>query len=90
MKILFESQTAICLREIIQPPTKYKLSASLEQKSSNRDLQEYTNICFQVLQECSPWASRNGAVQMLFLTPTRNIRNMFLVVLREDTFRVAE
>ena len=30
-------------------------------------------FAFKVLQECSSWASRNGAVQMFFLTPNRNM-----------------
>ena len=38
---------------------------------------------FQVLQECSSWASINGAVLMLFQTPTKN---MFLDVLQEYIF----
>ena len=36
----------------------------------------YRNIqtfSFKVLQESSSWASGNGAVQMIFLTPNRNI-----------------
>ena len=37
----------------------------------------------QELREYSSWASRNGAMQMFFLTPTRN---MFLAVLRECIF----
>ena len=28
---------------------------------------------FKVFQECGSWASRNDAVQMLFLTPNRNM-----------------
>ena len=30
-------------------------------------------LAFKVLQGCSSWASRNGAVQMFFLTPNRNM-----------------
>ena len=30
-------------------------------------------FAFKVLQVCSSWTSRNGAVQMFFLTPNRNI-----------------
>ena len=53
----------------------------------------YRNIqrfAFKVLQECSSWASRNGAVQISFLTPNRNMfigkfvkLERFLAVLRE-------
>ena len=53
----------------------------------------YRNIqtfAFKVLQKCSSWASRNGAAQMFFLTPNRNMlggkfvkSERFLTVLRE-------
>ena len=46
----------------------------------------YGNIetfAFQVLRECSSLAPRNGAVQMFFLTPARN---MFLAVLWDYIF----
>ena len=53
----------------------------------------YRNIqtfAFKVIQKCSSWASRNGAVQMFSLTPSRNMSpgkilksEMFLAVLRE-------
>ena len=36
-----------------------------------------------MLRECSSWASRKGAVQMFFLTPTRN---MFLAFFQELIF----
>ena len=73
-KTFYESQTAISLKEIIQSSTK------------NFRAEIYRNIqtfAFQVLQERSTWASKNRAVQMLFLTPTKN---MFLAVLREYIF----
>ena len=28
-------------------------------------------LAFQVLRQCSSWASKNGAVQMFFMTPAR-------------------
>ena len=44
-------------------------------------------FALKVLQECSSWASRNGPVQMFFITPNRNIFagefEKFLAVLRE-------
>ena len=42
----YEPQTAIYLKEIIQPPIRSKLPTFLQQKFSNGDLQEYTDICF--------------------------------------------
>ena len=53
----------------------------------------YRNIqtfAFKVLQECSSWASRNGAVQISFLTLHKNMSagkfvksERFLAVLQE-------
>ena len=47
----------------------------------------FLEICRLLLskfpRKCSAWASRNGARQTFFLTPTRN---MFLFVLREYNF----
>ena len=40
------------------------------------DIQKYTDIYifgFKELEECSSWASRNGTVQMFFLTSNRNM-----------------
>ena len=58
-KIFYETQTASRLQEIIQPPTVIY-----------RNIQTYA---FKVFQECSSWASGNGAVQIFFLTPNRNM-----------------
>ena len=54
------------------PPDKILLN--LWNKNFLREV--YRNIqtfAFKVLQESSSWASGNGAVQMIFLTPNRNI-----------------
>ena len=79
-KIFYENQTASHLIEIIQPPPS---PPSYHQKKSCRVferkifLERYKEICrhfaFKVLQKSSSWASGNGAVQMLFLTPNRNM-----------------
>ena len=55
----------------------------------------YRNIktfAFKLFQECSSWASRNGAVHIFFLTPNRAIfarkcvkSETFLVMLREHS-----
>ena len=58
----YKAQTASRLKEIIHPPIRYKLPASMEQKFS-----------YEELRECISWMSRNGAVQNFFLTPTRNM-----------------
>ena len=54
------------------PPDKILLH--LWSKNILREM--YRNIqtfAFKVLQESSSWASENGSVQMIFLTPNRNI-----------------
>ena len=59
--IIYWAQTAI--NEIIQPtppPTRQKLPTSLLTEL-NRNMQTFA---FQVLGECSSWASGNGAMQM--------------------------
>ena len=45
------------------------------------------DIWIQVLRECSYWASRNGAVQKIFLTLTKNL---FLAELQEFIFHNVE
>ena len=75
-KTFYESQTVIILKEIIQSPLPTR----------NFWTEIYRNMqifAFQVLQEHSSWASKNGAVQMFFLIPTRKI---FLAVLQEYVF----
>ena len=62
-------------------------SAPYQMKASSKFWTEiYRNIhtfAFQVLWECSSWASENGAVQMFFLTLTINV---FVAVLPESNF----
>ena len=48
-------------------------SMSVEQKSFYRYVQNIQRFAFKILQEYSSWASRNGAMQMFFLTPNRNM-----------------
>ena len=76
------------------PPTHlqpYKILLRLWNKHFLTEI--YRNIqtfAFKVFQECSSWPSRNGAVQMFFLTPNRNMftgkfvkSERFLAVLQE-------
>ena len=77
-KTFYEAQTASHLKEIIRLspnlPTPDKILLLLWNKNFLTEI--YRNIqtfAFKVLQECSSWASRNGAVQMFFLTPNRNM-----------------
>ena len=64
-KTFYKAQT-VSLKKTIQPfppaPTRQNFTTSLEQKDT---------FAFKVLQEFKSWASRNGAVQMLFLTLNR-------------------
>ena len=94
-KTFCKTQTGNRLKEIIQPPPSHpSLDKTLQRLWNKYFLTEiYRNIqtfAFKVLQECSSWASRNGAMQIFFLTPNRNIfagnfvkSERFLVVLRE-------
>ena len=77
-KTLYEVQTTSRLKEIFQPPPTHpspdKILLCLWNKNiikeTYRKMQAFT---FKVFQECGSWASRNDAVQMLFLTPNRNM-----------------
>ena len=63
--------------------------------SKNFLIDIYRNIqifAFKVLQGCSSWASRNGAVQMFFLKPNRNmfagkVKKVFASVARAYYFQ---
>ena len=72
------------MKEIIHPPSPPpppdKSFLCIWKKCFLTDV--YRNIktfYFKVLHKSSSWASRNGAVQMFFLTQTKN---MFLAVLQ--------
>ena len=72
-KTFCQAQPTSRVKEFISSLTRQKFPKSLEQKFSYGDIQEYRDICFQLLRECSFWKSRNGAVQMLFLRSTGNM-----------------
>ena len=94
-KTFYEAQTASHLKEIIRLspnlPAPDKILLLLWNKNFLTEI--YRNIqtfAFKVLQECSSWASRNGAVQIFFLTPNRKMlarkfvkSETFLAMLRE-------
>ena len=67
------------LKEVIQPPRpSYSLPDKTLLRLWNKSFvkEVYRNIqtfAFKVLQECSFWASRNGAVQIFFPKPNRNM-----------------
>ena len=97
-KIFCEAQTATHLKEIIQPPPKpHPLDKILPRLWNKKSLMEIYRIiqtfAFKMLQECSSWASRNGVVQMFFLTPNRSVfagkflkSERLLAVLRKHIF----
>ena len=79
-KPFYENQTTSCPKEVIEPPPTPppippdKILLLLLNKNFLRET--YRNIqtfAIKVLQESSSWASGNGAAQMFFLTPNRNI-----------------
>ena len=73
-KTFCKAQTANRLKKFIQSPPHqnkpYYVSETNFFKETFRNIQTFA---FKVLQECSSWVSRNGAVQMFFLTPNRNM-----------------
>ena len=82
-----------------QPPTTPdKIFLDLWNKHFLREI--YRNIqtfAFKVLQESSSWASGNGAVQMFFLTPNRNMfagkfvnRESFCLYFRSILFSISK
>ena len=91
-KTFYEAQKVSHLKEIIQPspnppPTIYCLWNKHFFTEIYRNMQTFA---FKVFQECSSWPSRNGAMQMFFLIPNRNMfttkfvkSERFLVVLQE-------
>ena len=74
-KTFYETQTASRLKEIIQSPSTphTNLATSLKQNFLREICRNIQTFAFKVLQESSSWASGNGAVQMFFLTPNRNM-----------------
>ena len=81
IKTFYESQIAKERRKLFSPLPD-KISLRLWNKyfltKVYRNIQTFD---FQVPRECSSWTSRNGAVQMFFLTPTKKL---FLSVLQEE------
>ena len=74
----FTSPKQQSVRRKLFNPAPDKRFLRLWNKNIRTDV--YGTFFFQLLWECSSLASRNGTVQMLFLTPARN---MFLVMLQE-------
>ena len=82
-KIFCKTEATSYLKEVIQtprppsPPSHSLPDKTLLRLWNKRFLKEiYRNIqtfAFKVLQECSSWASRKGAVQIFFLTPNGNM-----------------
>ena len=98
-KTFYGAQTVSCLKEIIQPPHTHpppdKILLRLWKKNFLTETYGNTQtFTFKVLQECSSWASRNGAVQMFFPAPNMLAgkflkSEMFFAVLPEHvTFNV--
>ena len=72
------SKNVIQLINLSTPPSTYPPPDKILLRLWNKNFlaEIYRNIqtfAFKVLQEYDAWASKNGAVQMLFLTPNTNI-----------------
>ena len=55
------------------PPPDKILLGLWNKKSLTGIYRNIQTFAFKVFQECSSWASRDGALQMFFLTPIRNM-----------------
>ena len=72
-KIFYEPQTASRLRKLFRFPL-HKSFFTIWKKEFLAEIYRNTEtFAFQVFQECSSWVSRNGAVQMFSLIPTRKM-----------------
>ena len=60
----YESQLAICLRDIIQllPPDK-SFSRFWNKNVRKEIYRKIRTFAFHVIQECNSWASKNGPLQ---------------------------
>ena len=77
-KTLYKAQIVSHLRKLFSLPLPHPQPCKILLQLWNKHflVEIYRNIqafAFKVFQECSSWLSRNGAVQMFFLTPNRNI-----------------
>ena len=94
-KTSYKVHTASLLRKLFSlvpthPPSDIILLRLWNKNFLTEIYRNMQTFAFKVLQKCSSWASRNDAVQMFFLTPSRNIfagkflmSERFLTVLRE-------
>ena len=64
---------SFCLIPIHLPPLDKRLLLLWNKITLAEMYRNIQTFAFKELEECSSWASRNGAVQMHFLTPNRNI-----------------
>ena len=77
-KTFCKAQTASRLKKTIQPTPNHPFHPHQIRSYHVSDIfkEIYRNIQtfdFKLLQECSSWASRTGAVQIFFLAPNRNM-----------------
>ena len=73
-KIVTWSKQQAALSKLFSLPPPDKTLLPLWNKNFLKEI--YRNIqafAFKVLQECSSWTSRNGAVQIILLAPNRNM-----------------
>ena len=77
-KTLHEVLIASHLKDIFQSPPTHRSSDKILLCLWNKNFiteiyRKIQTFTFKEFQECGSWASRNDAVQMLFLTPNRNM-----------------
>ena len=77
-QILYKTKTVSHLKEVIQPPPTHSRQIKPYYVFETKNfLPRYTEMYRHSLSKCfknaGSWASRNGAVQMFFLAPNRNM-----------------
>ena len=72
-KTFYEAQTATRLNKLFSSPetTPYQILCLWNKNFLTEIYRNIHTFDFKVLQECSSWASRNGPVQIFFLTPNK-------------------
>ena len=73
LKRFFRYKQWAASRKLFSPIPPTRLKFRTEKNFLTEIYRNVQTFAFQVLRECSSWASRNGTVQMFFLTSTRNM-----------------
>ena len=73
LKYFTKSKQQFILRKLLSPSPDKSFLRLWKKYILTEIYRNIQTFAFQVLRGYSSWASRNDAVQMLFLTPTKNM-----------------